>query len=709
MTNAGQPPTAVVTPEMTQGQWGPVLTFDNAGIHTHVLPNGRVLMWGRRDRPDQSLDEQECTPFVWDPTDPTQASDPTVAKTVSTPQPTVDGATVNLFCGGHVFLPDGRLLAVGGHFRDGLGIDQASIYSIDGSAHGAGTWEATARMNHGRWYPTALTLGDGTVLVLSGSFADANGQSVPNRVPQVWANDQWASLSEFDPAQTMELFPRVHLMSDGRVFMSGPLQSTWILDTADGGSWQRTPADHRSAQLEYAPAVVYDIDKIVYIGGGDAPTNTVDIIDLADLAAGWQPTGSMKFARRQHNATLLPDGTVLVTGGTRGQGFNNLATGQPVHTAELWDPATGQWTELTDESVDRCYHATAVLLPDATVLSAGGGEYKPDNVHPNDPKDTHRDGQIFRPPYLFKGAQPEITSAPTAPVHYGDTFAVDCTQVDSITKVTWIRLSSVTHSFNQNQRINVLPFRLDAGTLLVTAPSSPNACPPGHYMLFVLNADGVPSVAQIVQIVQIELTEQSLQSLSAVPVRAAPAAPAPRTATEKHGGPKVIVGLTSNCPYGLGTCWGGAHEALNRLEGVDWVNPVANADDSTAEVFLSHPGLPAVRRWVAQFRAVVDERYAWRGVEMTLHGAVDNRDGSLYLAATPQRPQVRLLPMNSGKKIQFDNTSRTLKPVRSNESDAYARLAAAVDQRPGEHTVTVTGPLDETPPGYELRVRVWHE
>jgi hypothetical protein len=121
----------------------------------------------------------------------------------------------------------------------------------------------------------------------------------------------------------------------------------------------------------------------------------------------------MNFARRQHNATILPDGTVLVTGGTRGGGagdeaFNNLNLGQPVHIAELWDPRkkvkTGQWTMLAAEQTDRCYHSTAVLLPDGRVLSAGGGEFLLNEGTPqqvaNDPKDTHTDAQLFDTPAL---------------------------------------------------------------------------------------------------------------------------------------------------------------------------------------------------------------------------------------------------------------------------------------------------------------------
>jgi hypothetical protein len=158
--------------------------------------------------------------------------------------------------------------------------------------------------------------------------------------------------------------------------------------------------------------------------------------------------------------------------------------------------------------VDRCYHSTAVLLPDATVLSAGGGEFNPRRIpgDVNRTEDTHKNAQIFFPPYLFKNDgtpadRPDITAVP-GDVKYGDTFDVGTPMPDDVGKVTWVRLSSVTHSCNMNQRINILRFTPDAraSKLTVTAPANGNVCPPGYYMLFVLNKAGIPSHAKFIRI-----------------------------------------------------------------------------------------------------------------------------------------------------------------------------------------------------------------
>jgi len=701
----------------SKGEWGSVFDLPGVGIHASVLPNGLVLMWGRRDKPTDGLDVHQCTPFLWNPKN---------GQVTKTPQPTLaDGTMVNLFCAGHAFLPDGRLLVVGGHLFDGDGVNQASLYDS-----ATNMWTPITRMNKGRWYPTATALPNGGVLVLAGSFRADGGQIVMNDVLQVWDKGTWSPIINAVGSPLnfngLPLYPRMHVASDGRVFMSGPLAQTYLLSTTGGGQW--TPLDNPSGKRangfrDYCPAVMYDMDKVIYIGGGNdegthEPTAAAEVIDLSQGQPRWRATQPMKFRRRQHNATLLPDGTVLVTGGTRGGGglnggFNDLRPGRPVHAAELWDPATEVWTELAAEAVDRCYHATAVLLLDATVLSAGGGEYRPDNVNANGPKDSKRNAQVFFPPYLFKGDRPDITAAPQS-VGYGATFEVGTSKPDEITKVSWVRLSSVTHSFDQNQRIVFLRFQAGAGKLTVTAPQSAEVCPPGHYMMFVLNNKGVPSVARIVRI-QAAVAPAPLGALAASSEISQPATPAPvqifarrAAVVEAAKGTAVVIGITGTCPYGIAACWGGAYEALSQLEGVDLINPIPDADDSTAEVFLKDERLPALGRWDEQFRSMVNGTYDLRGVEVTLRGVIEERGGELFLAGGGQRPPVHLVPLGAADKVQWDHTIRERKPPEEGEALAYEKLAAASKDVSASHQVTITGPLKQTDAGYGLHVRLFN-
>jgi len=322
-----------------------------------------------------------------------------------TPQPTLnDGTTnANLFCSGHAFLPDGRLLVAGGHLADSHGLNQATIYDP-----AANTWTPTAVMNDGRWYPTAIALPSGSVLVLSGCFFDpTQNQVVNNLIPQIWSDGNFTSIASVGAA--FDLFPRMHVASTGIVYMTSLVQG-WSLDVSGAGTWTALrDVVNPNGLCDYAPSVLYDVDKVLFAGGGNPPTANAETIDLSQAQLAWAATNPMNFPRRQHNGTILPDGTVLVTGGTRGGGapgtaaaFNDLDPGQPVHIAELWDPKTGQWTMLAAENTDRCYHSTAVLLPDGRVLSAGGGEFILNEGTPqqlaNNPQDTHYDAQVFSPP-----------------------------------------------------------------------------------------------------------------------------------------------------------------------------------------------------------------------------------------------------------------------------------------------------------------------
>ena len=299
---------------------------------------------------------------------------------------------------------------------------------------------------------------------------------------------------------------------DNMVFKAGPDQETWFLDTSappNLGEWTPGPRFGGpdfdcDAPRFYGPAVIYD-GKVLLIGGGEDPvTRCAQLIDLNEESPAWITVEPMNFKRRHHNGTFLPDGKVLVTGGTSTPGFND-ADGA-VLEVEIWDPERGdeipgtgvrpgEWSIMAPIVVKRLYHSTALLLPDGRVLSAGGGQPSAEE------EIDHRSMEIYSPPYLFNGSRPTIASAPEA-VTWGQPFFVQTADAADITKVSLIRLGAVTHAFDQNQRFVTLAFSPAANGLIVTIPSNPNLAPPGHYMLFIINGQQVPSVADIVQVTQ---------------------------------------------------------------------------------------------------------------------------------------------------------------------------------------------------------------
>jgi hypothetical protein len=196
---------------------------------------------------------------------------------------------------------------------------------------------------------------------------------------------------------------------------------------------------------------------------------------------------------------LMANGQILASGGSAGPDFNPATN--IVYTPEIWDPVTELWTEVANYKLPRLYHSETLLLPDARVLSVGGGHPAatglPDNFN----------AEIYSPPYLFNpdgtpttASRPIITAAPTV-VSYGSNMQVTVQNVAAGTaKVLWIRLGAVTHAIDMNQRINHLVSSQSGTTLTVTAPANANLAPPGHYQLFVLNANGVPSLGTTIQI-----------------------------------------------------------------------------------------------------------------------------------------------------------------------------------------------------------------
>jgi hypothetical protein len=486
--------------------------FTAATVHLHVLPNGKVLSWPQfpaSQPPCPNCPNPPVQTYVrlWDP--------PTDTLT------TLHNYSVDLFCSGHSLLPDGRLLITGGTAFQGpphAGVYDTTIFDPTNNSF---TNNVTHFMSLPRWYPTNLTMGNGENLTISGSYL-RGGQLYYNNYPQVWqTTGGWRDIPGAATPSHLWLYPWMHLAADGRAYNSGPTQSTVFISTTGNGSWSPGPSSQYGLRDE-GSSVMYDVNKILIVGGGNQPpspglpaqpTNTAETIDLSDSNITvacpnppcWQSAAPMAFRRRHLNTTILPNGKVLVTGGTSGGGFNNTCPQNSVKSAETWDPGTNTWLPMAVALYPRLYHSAAVLLPDGRVLVGGTTPWGQENGCRGIP-DQIQQTEIFWPPYLFNAngdevSRPFITSSPTNAT-YGETITVGKSgpAAQNISKVTLVRLSSTTHSFNQNQRFNNLSFSTFLGGLYVTMPANSNICPPGHYMLFIINSAGVPSEAAIIKV-----------------------------------------------------------------------------------------------------------------------------------------------------------------------------------------------------------------
>jgi galactose oxidase len=247
-------------------------------------------------------------------------------------------------------------------------------------------------------------------------------------------------------------------------------------------------------------AVMYDIGKILKVGGApayeeaDANANAY-IIDISSGTALVKKVASMNYARAMHNSVVLPNGQVIISGG---QTYVKIfSDDRSVLMTELWDPKSEAFINLRALSIPRNYHSFSLLLPDGRVLIGGGGLCS-FNCTTN-----HLDAQILTPPYLLNAdgsaaVRPTITSAP-GQASYGSNIQVRTG--GAVSAFALVRLSAVTHSLNNDQRRVPVTFSATSATsYTVQMPTNSGIAPPGYYMLFALNANGVPSVSTTLQL-----------------------------------------------------------------------------------------------------------------------------------------------------------------------------------------------------------------
>jgi chitodextrinase len=451
------------------GQWAGPFTLPLVTVHSTLMPNGKVLFYD-----DHTID---AGVQVWNPVTGTLTARPYNAK--------------NLFCSGHTLLPDGRVVAAGGHVASYVGIPDLTVFDPTTE-----TWSALPPMTYGRWYPTATSLPDGRVLVVSGAencptcVSPGGSHAGIATIPEIY-NPQANAWTQITTASlSLPLYPQMFVLPDGRVFASStqedPIVSR-VLDLASG-TWSTV-----GVQRDGGSSVMYRSGKILKTGSARNPdysaqasAATAWVIDMSLPSPTWQSVPSMAFARTQHNLTSLPDGNVLVVGGGTTSDVNAVTSA--VKSAEIWTPDTTTFRTVAAMQEPRLYHSTSLLLPDGRVVVSGGGRFGPD----------FPSYELYSPPYLFQGPRPAITSAPST-LEYGAHFAVGTPSPSSIGKVTLVRLGSPTHAFDMNQRYLELPFTVAGANLDVTAPANGNLAPPGHYMLFVVTAAGIPSTAAIVR------------------------------------------------------------------------------------------------------------------------------------------------------------------------------------------------------------------
>jgi len=484
------PPTADDAPvRATRGSFSAPTAWPVEAIHASLLADGRVV---------SHASVSATSPGDPSPAGPHGSTRVDVFDPATGTHTPFDHPTEDIVGAAHARRSDGALLSLGGYAGSAagspIGADQASAFGPPGSS-----WRPAAPMSRARYGAAAVTLGGGEVLALGGAHASAQPHA-----PELLQGEAWCALTGVDTQPFLAVgdpdldrtFPRVHLAPDGRVLLAGWDQRMVLIDPRGTGRIDFS-ANREPIQRAWGTSTLLRGGEVLLTGGvnhlGD-PTRLATSSTAHIALGGANPTASsgipMLFPRADHDATILADGRLLVTGG--GAQHTTSAGETSVRVAELYDPTTGRWDVAAQEGRARGEGSTALLLPDARVLVAGGDPQGPT-------------ASFYSPPYLFApdgspAARPAITSAPGR-VAYGETFGLNVSGPRPVARVTFVRLGSAARGVNNEQRFLDLAFTdAGGGALQVDAPLRGADAPPGSYMLFAIDSAGVPSTARIVGI-----------------------------------------------------------------------------------------------------------------------------------------------------------------------------------------------------------------
>lgn len=443
--------TRVVDPAKV-GSWGMPIEWPHEAIHAVLLPTGKVLTF-------QGFFEQG----VWDP----QTGDFEDVRDNHESQ--------NMWCSAHTVLADGRVLIAGG--ADEVGYDASHTVLFNPWIQ---DWEPAPRMATSRFYPTLLRLADGRVLAIAGY--ESYGPTV---TVVEWLGEDW-TWHQFDtPAPEMDVYPHLYQMRDGRVVRVLKEARSVFLDPTSG-AWSDGP-EAPSGQVEGSSALLPDGSGILVLGATLTDGTNANILELAPEPY-WRPTAPMNVPRKNTNLLLLPDAGLLALGGD----------GVAGRFTERFDPHDERWEIMAPSRLQHAYHSTATLLPDGRVLLAGGeggvlaGTGDGALV-------AFRAGEIYSPPYLFRGPRPVLAGAPPRLI-YGASHSIATPDIGRIAHVRLMRLGSMTHALNFDQRLIELDFTINGEEILAFSPRDARDALPGWYQMFLVDSDGVPSVSRMIEL-----------------------------------------------------------------------------------------------------------------------------------------------------------------------------------------------------------------
>ena len=487
------------TDPVVMGRWSSPFVIPVVGVSAVLLHTGKVMFWSydpvNYHNPQKGNDG---VGFIWNPTTRTGYNIP---------------PPENIWCAGHTILSDGRVFISGGNLRYPDGNAPAGQQGWQGTLTNY-TFNPIAEiflkqpdMQRGRWYPTTTQLADNRVVITSGT--DETGSNAITNVVEVFTPDaningigQINAVGYHNPSG---LYPLQFVLPSGQMLEAGPgADSSFQLNPATW-NWSGLPrmmSDHYylGTGASYTDTSVSPPKQLVMVAGGfnynppvvNAPVAVNEYIDGFNPLLGWKAYPRFQTARHNHNTVMLPDGKMLTVGGNRGvYGYEEPELSSELYSKPVGDP-TGTWNTVAPHTIQAAYHSTAILLPDATVLLSQ------DDMDSSAAAAFQHKAQVYSPPYLFKGAQPIITSAP-ANASYGQTFPV-VTNRSVAGGAVLVAPASTTHGNDMHQRVIKVQTKQVANGLNVTVPASSALVPPGHYMLFVLDSAGIPSKAKFVRI-----------------------------------------------------------------------------------------------------------------------------------------------------------------------------------------------------------------